>query len=949
MTTNELIQKMFNGEVKYKASLLINNKIVPNTSIEKIDISKPIIDSQKNYFYIGTFVSDKITPKLRNINDVDIKSGYDVDLKIQILDSEDVVDVGDFIVDELTEDYYKNFSFPCLDSAVNLKTPLDYSPCFDESGKTTVDNLLEWICNYYGLELESYPTINGDIEIGTYDSTVSGKQWLSYIAEIKGCNLKIKGKNKLKFIPIKPNTTKSKNEIYTDLNEWESGIYNSTGVKASNDQAIRTTELVEINNNSTKKYIYIRNEKNQANSSYYMTIATFDKNRNFIRFINNLSNGTSVTFTNTEKYIGVSILSSSTIVNKYLVTQDDKTITTESGLSIELNQNLDYDYYEYLFSTNKLRFMITSESQWSSEIPDYYETPIAKYQIRVGKTKSWEVKEKYKISKVSYYDATRDYTFGTDTGNTLYIRQDNPFIKDEITVFNIYNAVKNTEYYSLTNECPAILLSEAGDCIDYFDGTNHYYSLYNAEITYQISAMEKNSVSIPSSQQEKTTNTFDKDDKTNLKVVKSEIDLVNASIKLQASEITTVKESVTNVSNKIDETESSLNQTIQNTKDSLTQTIQDTEDSLNQNIQETENALNQNIQDTANQINQDVINKLKDYAKVEDLDDYVTTEKLESTIDLTTEGILQSVTQEITTTKSEISQEIETSITQSENKTNQNISTAISNSESKTNQNITNAIATSENKTNQAINSAVSTSENKLNQTINNTKNELNQTIQNTEDTLNGNIDSAISQSENKLNQNINNAVDDLEQQITTTLTQYVTTQTFNSTLELQSDSILQSVSEDIETVENNISITTGTMIDNLGSQFNEALEDYATTTMVTNIKNSVENEITSTQQSINVINQVLEDGVTKVDTKTGFTFDSTGLTIAKTGADTKTNINENGMIIYSSTGSTDEAMLTVNSEGVIGENMTVRTYLTVGSHSRFEDYEDGTGCFYIE
>ena len=390
--------------------------------------------------------------------------------------------------------------------------------------------------------------------------------------------------------------------------------------------------------------------------------------------------------------------------------------------------------------------------------------------------------------------------------------------------------------------------------------------------------MEKNSVSIPSLQQEQTTNVLNKDVATNQKIIKSEIDLLNASIRLQASEITTVKESVVNVSNKIDETESSLSQVIQDTEDTLNQTIQDTEDTLNQNIQ-----------DTANQINQDVINQLKDYAKVEDLDDYVTTEKLESTIDLTTESIMQSVTQEITTTKSEISQEIATSISESEAQTNQ---------------------------------------------TINSTKNELNQTIQDTEDSL---------------NDNINNAVSGLEQEITTTLTHYVTTETFNSSMELQSDSILQSVSEDIETVQTNITANTNTAINNLNSQINDTLNDYATTTMVTNIKNSVENEITSTQQSINVINQVLEDGVTKVDTKTGFTFDQTGLTIAKTNAKTKTNLNENGMIIYSSTGSVDNPMLDVNSTGVTGENMTVRTYLTVGSHSRFEDYQSGTGCFYLE
>ena len=33
----------------------------------------------------------------------------------------------------------------------------------------------------------------------------------------------------------------------------------------------------------------------------------------------------------------------------------------------------------------------------------------------------------------------------------------------------------------------------------------------------------------------------------------------------------------------------------------------------------------------------------------------------------------------------------------------------------------------------------------------------------------------------------------------------------------------------------------------------------------------------------------------------------------------------------------------------VATENILVKKYLVVGSHTRFEDYETGTGCFYLE
>ena len=91
---------------------------------------------------------------------------------------------------------------------------------------------------------------------------------------------------------------------------------------------------------------------------------------------------------------------------------------------------------------------------------------------------------------------------------------------------------------------------------------------------------------------------------------------------------------------------------------------------------------------------------------------------------------------------------------------------------------------------------------------------------------------------------------------------------------------------------------------------------------------------------------------VTSVKSTAG-TFDKDGLTIEQTDADTKTNINANGMIIYDATGGIDDALLTVNKDGVDAKNMRVHTYLNIGKHSRIEDYTspdyvEGTGVFWI-
>ena len=83
----------------------------------------------------------------------------------------------------------------------------------------------------------------------------------------------------------------------------------------------------------------------------------------------------------------------------------------------------------------------------------------------------------------------------------------------------------------------------------------------------------------------------------------------------------------------------------------------------------------------------------------------------------------------------------------------------------------------------------------------------------------------------------------------------------------------------------------------------------------------------------------------TNYSIQSGFTFNSEGMTIAKSGNEMSTNVNEDGMIIKRN----DEEVLTVNNVGVNAKNLRATTYLWIGTFSRFEDYNDSrTGCFWV-
>lgn len=364
--TEEFRAKSYSGSSQYKAKLTIGGDLVPNSQISKIVISSPIINKNDKVFTLGSFISQKLTIKFRNLNYLKINSGIEVKLEIgQYIDSVQdyvYVPIGIYYIDDLGENYHETCEITCLDKAIFFKDAIDYSPCFVD-GKATVDTILQYICTQCGVELGEYPTTNGDIETSMYDSSVSGKRWISYIAEIKGCNAKIDRDGKL--------------------------------------------TLKEL------------------------------KNR---------------------PYVPINFL----------------------------------------------------------------------------KSKSFKGGEKYHISKVTYFDAKRNFTAPSiepsTVYNTLIIRQDNPFIKDQTTIDNIYNVVRGYTIQNVTTENYGDITLDSWDSIRY--GSNdlgNVWTLNNNTLTYEMTIMSKVETKIPTKQQQVTTNVKD-DPISERRIVKTQVDLLEGTV-----------------------------------------------------------------------------------------------------------------------------------------------------------------------------------------------------------------------------------------------------------------------------------------------------------------------------------------------------------------------------------------------------------------------------------
>lgn len=110
-------------------------------------------------------------------------------------------------------------------------------------------------------------------------------------------------------------------------------------------------------------------------------------------------------------------------------------------------------------------------------------------------------------------------------------------------------------------------------------------------------------------------------------------------------------------------------------------------------------------------------------------------------------------------------------------------------------------------------------------------------------------------------------------------------------------------------------------------------------------LTNKVEASMSSEDIKFLISSEVANSSVGKVTTETGFTFDKNGLTINKSDSEMSTLVDEDGLTIYKN----NDVMLDVNNQGVDAQNVSVKTYLIIGTNSRMENYQGNrTAIFFI-
>ena len=155
-----------------------------------------------------------------------------------------------------------------------------------------------------------------------------------------------------------------------------------------------------------------------------------------------------------------------------------------------------------------------------------------------------------------------------------------------------------------------------------------------------------------------------------------------------------------------------------------------------------------------------------------------------------------------------------------------------------------------------------------------------------------------------------------------------------------------------IEAVVNSVS-SLNTTVNNNYQDIQKKFDGYTPIEKTVTLENSVITLQTDTYTKTQIDTKLTDGSVTKVLSTSGM-FDADGLTIEQTNAKTKGNFNASGLKIIDNTSSIGETLLFAGydesrKETVVETaNINVSHYLVIGTNSRLEDYEDGTGVFDI-
>lgn len=158
--------------------------------------------------------------------------------------------------------------------------------------------------------------------------------------------------------------------------------------------------------------------------------------------------------------------------------------------------------------------------------------------------------------------------------------------------------------------------------------------------------------------------------------------------------------------------------------------------------------------------------------------------------------------------------------------------------------------------------------------------------------------------------------------------------------------------SQTVDEISSSVS-TISTNLNNNYQEINKKFDNYVSENDFVTLENSVTQLQTDTYTKTEINTKLTDGSVTKVKT-TSLVADDNGLTVDKNDSKTKGNLDTDGLTVIDKTGATESEILFAGYDEELGktivrtDNIKIIKYTDIGTHSRIQDYENGTGIFTI-
>jgi hypothetical protein len=282
-TQEQYRSAIYNADSKHKCYLAFNGVEYEDIDeiLEKITIKSNIIDTSSKIFSLSNLISKSIEIR---VHDIDLSKIQDqIELKIGTYINEEIgyvyVPIGIFNLQETPTTSNGITTIKARDNSVKLDNGYNAKPLLDSSELTTTDpqgnevkivtkmQLLENICITNNITCGVNEFRGMEETIGIYDSSISGRTYVSYLAEQSGCFAYIDRHGALQFIKLDSLSTHTLpfEDVSSFTNDTKytisKTIYESGVIKYESSQGEPTNDILYLD--SANPYINTQNQINE--------------------------------------------------------------------------------------------------------------------------------------------------------------------------------------------------------------------------------------------------------------------------------------------------------------------------------------------------------------------------------------------------------------------------------------------------------------------------------------------------------------------------------------------------------------------------------------------------------------------------------------------------------------------------------------------------------------